>query len=171
VVDARVAPLMADASGPSGPAGPGPGAGGADDGVGLGPVAGTGGRVAPAVGREARPGLRGGRRAADVVATVVLLVVGVLVAIIASYAVAFSALAFRSCATPGNRCDEAVGTVAVTVGPVAVGVVLLLAVVVSVVRMVRARLAWPVAFLGLGLVVGVAVVARLLASGAVTVGI
>lgn len=125
----------------------------------------------PAVGREARPALRGGRRVADVVATVVLLVVGVLVAIVASYAIAFSALAFRSCAAPGNRCDEAVGSMAVTVGPVVVGVVLLAAVVLSVVRMVRARLAWPVAFLGLGLVVGVAVVARLLATGAVTVGI
>jgi uncharacterized BrkB/YihY/UPF0761 family membrane protein len=124
-----------------------------------------------AVSREARPGLRGGRRVADVVATVVLLLLGAVTTVVASRGIQFMALSFGSCNAPGNRCDEGLGSTVVTLGPVVVALVFLVTLVLCVFRLVRRRLSWPVAFLGLGVLVLVFVVARLLAGGAVSIGI
>nr|WP_220036699.1 DUF6264 family protein [Curtobacterium sp. MCPF17_001] len=125
----------------------------------------------PVGGREARPGLRGGRRVADVVATVVLLLLGAVATVVASRGIQFMALSFGSCDAPGNRCDEGLGGTVVTLGPVVVALVFLVTLVLCVLRLVRRRLTWPVALLGLGVLVVVFVVARLLAGGAVSIGI
>ncbi|PZF66685.1 hypothetical protein DEJ33_08250 [Curtobacterium sp. MCPF17_047] len=125
----------------------------------------------PVGGREARPALRGGRRVADVVATVVLLLLGAVATVVASRGIQFMALSFGSCDAPGNRCDEGLGGTVVTLGPVVVALVFLVTLVLCVLRLVRRRLAWPVALLGLGVLVVVFVVARLLAGGAVSIGI
>ncbi|PYY45270.1 DUF6264 family protein [Curtobacterium sp. MCBD17_023] len=122
-------------------------------------------------GREARSGGRRGRRVADVVASVVLLVVGALAALTAGWGIMLLALGFGSCDAPGNRCDEGLGGTVVTLGPVLVALVFLVAAVVCVLRLVRRRTAWPVALLGLGLVVVVFLVARLVVGGTVTIGI
>ncbi|NII40194.1 hypothetical protein E9228_000813 [Curtobacterium flaccumfaciens] len=126
---------------------------------------------ATAVGREARAGLRGGRRVADVVASVALLLIGAVTTVVAGRGIQFMALSFGSCDAPGNRCDEGLGGTVVTLGPVLVAVVFLVTLVLCVLRLVRRRLTWPVALLGLGVVVAVFVVARLLAGGAVSIGI
>ena len=126
---------------------------------------------ATAVGREAQAGLRGGRRVADVVASVALLLIGAVTTVVAGRGIQFMALSFGSCDAPGNRCDEGLGGTVVTLGPVLVAVVFLVTLVLCVLRLVRRRLTWPVALLGLGVVVAVFVVARLLAGGAVSIGI
>lgn len=126
---------------------------------------------ASAVGRAARPGLRGGRRVADVVATVVLLLLGAVTTVVAGRGIQFMALSFGSCDAPGNRCDEGLGSTVVTLGPVVVALVFLVTLVVCVLRLVRRRLSWPVALLGLGVLVLVFVVARLLVGGSVSIGI
>ncbi|WP_420361842.1 DUF6264 family protein [Curtobacterium aetherium] len=122
-------------------------------------------------GREARGGLHGGRRVADVVATVVLLLVGALAATTAGWGIALLGLAFRSCGAPGNRCDEGLGSTVVTLGPVLVAVVFVVTVVLCVLRSVRRRTAWPVALLGLGVLAVVFLVARLVVGGTVTIGL
>ncbi|PZE80202.1 hypothetical protein DEI91_14605 [Curtobacterium sp. MCBD17_032] len=124
-----------------------------------------------AADREARTGRHRGRRVADVVTSVVLLVVGALAAVTAGWGIMLLALGFGSCDAPGNRCDEGLGAAVVTLGPVLVALVFLAAAVVCVLRLVRRRTAWPVALLGLGLVVVVFLVARLLVDGSVTIGI
>lgn len=58
-----------------------------------------------------------------------------------------------------------------TLGPVVVAMVFLVTLVVCVLRLVRRRLSWPVALLGLGVLVLVFVVARLLVGGSVSIGI
>ncbi|GAA1494967.1 DUF6264 family protein [Curtobacterium herbarum] len=126
---------------------------------------------ASAAGREARPGLRGGRRVADVVTTVVVLLLGAVTTIVAGRGIQFMALSFGSCNAPGNRCDEGLGSTVVTLGPVVVALVFLVTLVLCLFRLARRRLSWPVAFLGLGVLVLVFVVARLLAGEAVSIGI
>jgi hypothetical protein len=126
---------------------------------------------AAADGREARAGLHGARRVGDVVATVVLLVLGAVTALVAGRGIQLLALSFGSCSAPGNRCDEGLGSTVVAFGPVLVALVFLVSVVLCVLRLVRRRVAWPVAFLGLGVLVAVFVVARLVVGGAVSIGI
>ncbi len=58
---------------------------------------------------EARHPLAGGRRVADVVASVVLLVVLALEAVVAGWAIVLLSLAFGSCNAPGNSCNVALG--------------------------------------------------------------
>lgn len=139
--------------------------------AGSGSRSGSVSAAASAVGREARPGLRGGRRVADVVATVVLLLLGAVTTVVAGRGIQFMALSFGSCDAPGNRCDEGLGSTVVTLGPVVVALVFLVTLVVCVLRLVRRRLSWPVALLGLGVLVLVFVVARLLVGGSVSIGI
>ncbi|PZE62679.1 hypothetical protein DEI83_14810 [Curtobacterium sp. MCBD17_021] len=122
-------------------------------------------------GREARTGPRGARRAADVVASVVLLVVDALAAVTAGWGISLLALGFGSCEAPGNRCDEGLGGTVVTLAPVLVALVFLATVLCCVRRLVRRRIAWPVALLGLGVLVVVFLVARLVVGGTVTIGI
>ena len=126
---------------------------------------------ASAVGREARPGLRGGRRVVDVVATVLLLLLGAVTTVVAGRGIQFMALSFGSCDAPGNRCDEGLGSTVVTLGPVVVALAFLVTLVVCMLRLVRRRLSWPVALLGLGVLVLVFIVARLLVGGSVSIGI
>ncbi|MBT2500945.1 hypothetical protein [Curtobacterium sp. ISL-83] len=121
--------------------------------------------------REARPPLVGGRRVADVVATVVLLVVTTGVAAAAVWGIRFLSLGFRSCAAPGNSCNETLGGAVVTGGPVIVALVLVAAVATCVLRIVRRRVAWPVALSGSAVIVAVFFAAVLLAHGSVTLGI
>jgi hypothetical protein len=122
-------------------------------------------------GREARTGLRGRRRVADVATSVVLLVVGALAALTAGWGIVLLSLGFRSCDAPGNRCDEGLGGAVVTLGPVLVALVFVVTVILCVLRLVRRRLAWPVALLGLGVLVVVFLVARLVVGGTVSVGL
>ncbi|MBY0177772.1 hypothetical protein H7K10_14060 [Curtobacterium herbarum] len=105
------------------------------------------------------------------VATVVLLLLGAITTVVAGRGIQFLALSFGSCDAPGNRCDEGLGSTVVTLGPVVVALVFLVTLVVCVLRLVRRRLSWPVALLGLGVLVLVFVVARLLVGGSVSIGI
>lgn len=151
----------------------GPVDGGTGDGAGGGSagssVSASG--VPPRTGREARHPLTGGRRVADVVATVVLLVVLALEALAAGWAIRLLSLQFSSCAAPGNSCNAALGGAVVSVGPVLGGVVLVLALVVALSRMVRRRLAWPIPVVGITAVVVVFFACRLLVDAAITRGI
>lgn len=155
----------APGDGVAGPGGPGAGV--------TGPGAGSGARGASAggVGLEARPPSSGPRRVADVVASVVLLVLLAVEAVVAAMGILLLSLGFSSCAAPGNTCDQGLGGAVVYVGPVLVAFVSVAALVVSMVRLVKRRLTWPVPLLGAGLVVVVFFVARALADMAVTRGI
>ena len=124
-----------------------------------------------AFGREARHPLAGGRRVADVVTTVVLLVLETLAAIVAGWAIVFLSFAFRSCDAPGNQCNEVLGGAVVYAGPVIVALLLIASIVVCVLRLVRRRLAWPVALVGLFAVVAVFAVSRVVVDASVTHGI
>lgn len=125
----------------------------------------------PAVsGREARRPLAGGRRVADVVATVVLLTVLAVESVVAGAGVVFLSLGFTSCEAPGNRCDETLGGAVVYVGPVLVAVVLVAALLVCVLRLVRRRLSWPFALVGIAAVVAVFAGSLLLVDSAITHG-
>lgn len=149
--------------------GPGSGSGpGADPGPGSGAGGGGGGRGR---GRQARHPLVGGRRVADLVATIVLLTLDAGVALVAGWGIVFLSLGFRSCTAPGNRCDEALGGVVVYAGPVLVALALALTVVFSVLRLARRRLAWPVAVTGLVAEIVVFFGALLLVDSAITHGI
>ncbi|MBE7162562.1 MAG: hypothetical protein INR72_15090 [Williamsia herbipolensis] len=101
-----------------------------------------------AFGREARRPLAGGRRVADGVASVVLLVFESVVAVAAGWGIVFLTFRFDSCGAPGTRCDEALGGAVVAAGPVLVALLLVASIVVSVLRLVRRRLAWPVPVIG-----------------------
>lgn len=140
--------------------------------VGSGGVAsGPAGASAVRTGREARHPLAGGRRVADVVASVVLLVALVLEALVAGWAIVFLSLAFGSCTAPGNSCNATLGGAVVYVGPVLVGLVALIVVAWAVFRMVRRRMAWPVPLVGITAIVVVFFACRLLVDAAVTRGI
>lgn len=124
--------------------------------------------------RPSRPGsgpVVAGRRIADLVATIVLLAVGVVLALVAGWGIVFLSLRFQSCSVPGNQCDEALGGAVVYAGPVLVALVVVLAVVFSVFRLVRHRLAWPIALTGIVGVVAVFLGAVVLVDGAVTHGV
>lgn len=147
---------------------PGPGAG-AGSGVGSGPdPLGSG---PAAFGREARHPLAGGRRVADVVATTALLVLLAAESVVAGGGIVFLSLAFNSCSAPGNSCDEALGGTVVYVGPVLVALVLVATLIVCVLRLVRRRLSWPFALVGIAAVVAVFFGAILLVDSAITHGI
>ena len=137
------------------------------DGAPTGP---TGGSVVR-TGREARHPLAGGRRVADVVASVVLLVALVLEALVAGWAIVFLSLMFGSCNAPGNSCNATLGGAVVYVGPVLVGVVALIVIAWAVFRIVRRRMAWPVPLVGITAIVAVYFACRLLVDAAVTRGI
>lgn len=122
-------------------------------------------------GREAHQPLVGRRRVADMVATIAVLTLATAVALVVAWGIVFLSLGFHSCSAPGNRCDETLGGVVVYAGPVVVALVVVLAVVVSVLRLVRRRVAWPVAAIGLVAVVAVFFAALLLVDSAVTLGI
>jgi hypothetical protein len=122
-------------------------------------------------GREARQPLVGGRRVADMIATITVLAIATAVALAVAWGIVFLSLGFHSCSAPGNRCDESLGGVVVYAGPVVVALIVALAVVVSVLRLVRRRMAWPVAVTGLVAVVAVFFAALLLVDSAVTLGI
>jgi len=148
-------------------AGPGSGSGVGSDGAGPDPL-GSG----PAVfGREARHPLAGGRRVADVVATTALLVLLAAESVVAGGGIVFLSLAFTSCGAPGNTCDEALGGAVVYVGPVLVALVLVATLIVCVLRLVRRRLSWPFALVGIAAVVAVFFGAILLVDSAITHGI
>lgn len=115
--------------------------------------------------------MSGGRRVADVAATVVLLVALALEAVVAGWAIVFLSLGFASCAAPGNSCNTALGGGVVHVGPVLVALVLVLALAVAVLRLVRRRLAWPIPVVGILAVVAVFFACRLLVDAAVTRGV
>jgi len=126
----------------------------------------------PAVfGREARHPLAGGRRVADVVATIALLVLLAAESVAAGGGIVFLSLAFSSCEAPGNTCDEAFGGGVVSVGPVLVALVLVATLVVCVLRLVHRRLTWPVALVGMAAVVAVFFGAVLLVDSAISHGI
>lgn len=122
-------------------------------------------------GREAHQPLVGRRRVADMVATIAVLTVATAAGLVVAWGIVFLSLGFHSCSAPGNRCDETLGGVVVYAGPVVVALVVVLAVVVSVLRLVRRRVAWPVAVIGLVAVVAVFFAALLLVDSAVTLGI
>ena len=147
---------------PSGadPLGSGPASSG--DPLGSGPAA---------FGREARHPLAGGRRVADVVATTALLVLLAAESVVAGGGIVFLSLAFSSCGAPGNSCDETLGGAVVYVGPVLVAVVLVATLVVCVLRLVRRKLTWPFALVGIAAVVAVFFGAILLVDSAITHGI
>lgn len=155
----------APGDGVAGPGGPGAGV------AGSGAGSGARGASAGGVGLEARPPSSGPRRVADVVASVVLLVLLAVEAVVAVMGILLLSLGFSSCAAPGNTCDQGLGGAVVYVGPVLVALVFVAAFVVSIVRLVKRRLTWPVPLLGAGLVVVVFFVARALADMAVTRGI
>lgn len=126
----------------------------------------------PAVfGREARHPLAGGRRVADLVASVGLLVLLAAESVVAGGGIVFLSLAFSSCGAPGNSCDETLGGAVVYVGPVLVALVLVATLVVCVLRLVRRRLSWPFALVGVAAVVAVFFGAMLLVDSAITHGI
>lgn len=122
--------------------------------------------VPPSLGREARHPLAGGRRVADGVATVALLVLASLLAVAAGWGITFLAFRFDSCGATGTSCDEGLGTAVIVGGRAAVAVVLVAAIALSVVRLVRRRLAWPVPLLAMGCTVGVFVLALVLTGSA-----
>jgi uncharacterized membrane protein YhaH (DUF805 family) len=124
-----------------------------------------------AFGREARHPLAGRRRVADVVATIALLVLLAAESVVAGGGIAFLSLAFSSCGAPGNSCDEAFGGAVVYAGPVLVALVLVATLVVCVMRLVRRRLSWPFALVGIAAVVAVFFGAILLVDSAITHGI
>ena len=147
------------ASGPD-PLGSGPASG--PDPLGSGPAA---------FGREARHPLAGRRRVVDVVATTALLVLLAAESVVAGGGIVFLSLAFGSCGAPGNTCDEAFGGAVVSVGPVLVALVLVATLVVCVLRLVRRKLTWPFALVGMAAVVAVFFGAILLVDSAITHGI
>jgi len=124
-----------------------------------------------AFGREARHPLSGHRRVADLVASVALLVVLAAESVLAGGGIVFLSLAFSSCGAPGNSCDETLGGAVVYVGPVLVAVVLVATLVVCVLRLVRRKLTWPFALVGIAAVVAVFFGAILLVDSAITHGI
>ena len=158
---------------PSGadPLGSGPASSG--DPLGSGRAAGADplGSGPAAFGREARHPLAGGRRVADVVATTALLVLLAAESVVAGGGIVFLSLAFSSCGVPGNSCDETLGGAVVYVGPVLVAVVLVATLVVCVLRLVRRKLTWPFALVGIAAVVAVFFGAILLVDSAITHGI
>ncbi|OIH92815.1 hypothetical protein BIU90_09975 [Curtobacterium sp. MCBA15_001] len=120
--------------------------------------------------RPRRPVL-GARRVADMTATIVLLAIDAVVAVVAGWGIVFLSLGFQSCSVPGNRCDETLGGAVVYAGPVLVALALVLAVVFSVLRLVRRRLAWPIAVTGLVALVVVFSGALVLVDSAITRGV
>jgi hypothetical protein len=132
-------------------AGPADGAGGANPGpdpLASGP---------PGLGREARHPLVGGRRVGDLVASVLLLALQLVVAFVAGWGAVFLAFAFDSCGAGagGRTCNTELGSVAILGAPILVGVLFVAAVIVTVLRLVRRRLSWPVPMIGTVLSVGV----------------
>ncbi|KTR52272.1 hypothetical protein NS359_06955 [Curtobacterium oceanosedimentum] len=121
-------------------------------------------------GREARLAARTPRHVVDVVATVLLLALLAVESVAAGGGIVFLSLAFHSCAAPGNTCDAGLGTGVVTVGPVLVALVLVGMVVGCVLRLVRRRLAWPLALVGIAAQVVVFFAALLLVDAAVQHG-
>jgi hypothetical protein len=105
------------------------------------------------------------------VATTALLVLLAVESVVAGGGIAFLSLAFGSCEAPGNTCDAAFGSAVVTVGPVLVALVLVATVIVCVLRLVRRRLTWPFALVGIAAVVAVFLGAVLLVDSAITHGI
>ncbi|WP_420838826.1 DUF6264 family protein [Curtobacterium pusillum] len=124
-----------------------------------------------AFGREARHPLAGGRRVVDVVATIALLVLLAAESVVAGGGIVFLSLAFSSCDVPGNTCNETLGGAVVHTGPVLVALVLVATLVVCVLRLVRRRLSWPFALVGIAAVVAVFFGAILLVDSAITHGI
>lgn len=143
-------------------AGPTSGAASGPDPLGSGPAA---------FGREARHPLAGRRRVVDVVATTALLVLLAAESVVAGGGIVFLSLAFGSCESPGNTCDEAFGGAVVSVGPVLVALVLVATLVVCVLRLVRRKLTWPFALVGMAAVVAVFFGAILLVDSAIAHGI
>lgn len=127
-------------------------------------------RAAAPVGREARLADRTRRHVADVVATVLLLVLLAVESVAAGGGIVFLSMAFHSCAAPGNTCDAGLGGGVVTVGPVLVVLVLVGTVVGCVLRLVRRRLAWPLALVGVAAQIVVFFAALLLVDAAVQHG-
>ncbi|MDB6427330.1 MULTISPECIES: DUF6264 family protein [unclassified Curtobacterium] len=125
---------------------------------------------AAAVGREARLAAGTHRRVADVVATVLLLVLLAVESVAVGGGIVFLSMAFHSCAAPGNTCDAGLGGGVVTVGPVLVVLVLVGTVVGCVLRLVRRRLAWPLVLVGIAAQVVVFFAALLLVDSAVQHG-
>lgn len=121
-------------------------------------------------GREARPTSHGSRRVADVVATVLLLVLLIVESAAAAGGIVFLSMAFHSCAAPGNTCDAGLGSAVVSTGPVLVVLVLLGTLTGSILRLVRRRLAWPIALVGIAAQVVVFSAALLLVDSAVRHG-
>ncbi|MCL9665389.1 DUF6264 family protein [Curtobacterium albidum] len=121
-------------------------------------------------GREARGTARTPRHVVDVVATVLLLALLAVEAVAAGGGIVFLSMAFHSCAAPGNTCDAGLGTGVVTVGPVVVALVFVGMVVGCVLRLVRRRLAWPLALVGIAAMVVVFFAALLLVDAAVQHG-
>lgn len=121
-------------------------------------------------GREARGTARTPRHVVDVVATVLLLALLAVEAVAAGGGIVFLSMAFHSCAAPGNTCDAGLGTGVVTVGPVVVALVFVGTVVGCVLRLVRRRLAWPLALVGIAAMVVVFFAALLLVDAAVQHG-
>jgi len=91
--------------------------------------------------------------------------------VVAGGGIVFLSLAFTSCGAPGNTCDEALGGTVVYVGPVLVALVLVATLIVCVLRLVRRRLSWPFALVGIAAVVAVFFGAILLVDSAITHGI
>lgn len=133
-------------------------------------AAGVGSGAVVAVGREARLAARTHRRVADVVATVLLLVLLAVESVAVGGGIVFLSMAFHSCAAPGNTCDAGLGGGVVTVGPVLVVLVLVGTVVGCVLRLVRRRLAWPLVLVGIAAQVVVFFAALLLVDSAVQHG-
>lgn len=121
-------------------------------------------------GREARLAAHTHRHPADVVATVLLLVLLAVESVAAAGGIVFLSMAFHSCAAPGNTCDAGLGGGVVTVGPVLVVLVLVGTVVGCVLRLVRRRLASPLALVGIAAQVVVFSAALLLVDAAVQHG-
>lgn len=121
-------------------------------------------------GREARGAARTPRHVVDLVATVLLLALLAVEAVAAGGGIVFLSMAFHSCAAPGNTCDAGLGTGVVTVGPVVVALVFVGTVVGCVLRLVRRRLAWPLALVGIAAMVVVFFAALLLVDAAVQHG-
>ncbi len=122
-------------------------------------------------GREARHPLAGRRRVADLVASTALLVVLTVEALAAGWGIKLLSLAFVSCAAPGNSCNAALGDSVVVAGPILVAVLFVATLVVSVLRLVRRRLTWPVVLVGMAAVVVVFFAAMLLVDSSVSRGI
>ncbi len=164
--DAAVASLGASASASASAASPAPAA--------SGPLGASASRAPSASsassGREARVTARTPRHVVDVVATVLLLALLAVEAVAAGGGIVFLSMAFHSCAAPGTTCDAGLGTGVVTVGPVIVALVFVGTVVGCVLRLVRRRLAWPLALVGIAAMVVVFFAALLLVDAAVQHG-